>query len=137
MLASWLMAALGGVMIGVASALLLVAHGRIAGICGIAGSLLQASTPDRGWRLAFLGGLAASGLVARWLAPAAIGDSVRGLLLVVIAGVLVGFGTRLGSGCTSGHGVCGISRLSARSMVAVATFMSTGVATAIIAGGAA
>jgi uncharacterized membrane protein YedE/YeeE len=90
---------------------------------------------DRGWRLAFLGGLLASGVAAAVLAPAAVGASVRSPLLVVVAGLLVGFGTRLGSGCTSGHGVCGISRLSTRSMIAVATFMTTGALTAWIAGG--
>lgn len=123
-------------MIGAASALLLLTHGRIAGISGISGSLLQASTRDRDWRLAFLGGLVAAGLVAAVVAPSAIGASVRPLPIVIVAGLLVGFGTRLGSGCTSGHGVCGVSRLSARSLVAVATFMTTGAVTAILARGA-
>ena len=122
-------------MIGAASALLLLAHGRIAGISGISGSLLQAGTRDRDWRLAFLGGLVAAGLVARIVAPSAIGASVQPLPIVILAGLLVGFGTRLGSGCTSGHGVCGLSRLSARSLVAVATFMLTGALTAVVARG--
>jgi hypothetical protein len=132
---TWLLALAGGAMIGAAGALLLLTHGRIAGISGISGSLLQASTPDRAWRLAFLGGLVAAGLVGGLVAPSAIGASVRPLGVVVAAGLLVGFGTRLGSGCTSGHGVCGLSRLSARSLVAVATFMTTGVLTAILARG--
>jgi uncharacterized protein len=121
-------------LIGIASALLLVAHGRIAGISGIAGGLLRRAPPDRAWRMAFLGGLASSGVIASIVAPAAFGPPVRSLGAVVVAGLLVGFGTRLGSGCTSGHGVCGISRWSARSLVAVATFMTTGAITAILAG---
>lgn len=133
---SWLYALLGGALIGAASALLLVTHGRIAGISGILGAGLVRSTPDRDWRLAFLGGLLAAGLIAGVVAPSAIGASVRSLGVVVIAGLLVGFGTRLGSGCTSGHGVCGLSRLSMRSLVAVVTFMTTGALTAWIAGGA-
>jgi uncharacterized membrane protein YedE/YeeE len=133
---SWLHALLGGAMIGIASAALLLTHGRIAGISGVTGSLLQPTTRDRGWRYAFLGGLAMSGLLASVIAPSAIGASVRPLPIVIIAGVIVGFGTRLGSGCTSGHGICGISRLSARSMVAVVTFIATGAITALLAGGA-
>jgi uncharacterized membrane protein YedE/YeeE len=121
-------------MIGAASALLLLTHGRIAGISGIVGSLLQSSTHDRGWRLAFFGGLLAAGIVGGVVAPSAVGASVRALPLVIVAGVLVGFGTRLGSGCTSGHGVCGLSRLSARSLVAVVVFMATGALTAIVTG---
>lgn len=134
MLSTWSSAFLGGALIGVASALLLVAHGRIAGISGIAGGLLQRSTPDRAWRVAFLAGLAASGVIAAVVAPGAIGAPVRSIGAVLVAGLLVGFGTRLGSGCTSGHGVCGISRASRRSLIAVATFMTTGAITAILAG---
>jgi uncharacterized protein len=134
MFSTWLSAWLGGALIGLASTLLLVAHGRVAGISGIAGGLLQPATLDRAWRLAFVGGLAAAGVVAAILAPAAIGPSVRSIGAVLVAGLLVGFGTRLGNGCTSGHGVCGVSRGSGRSLVAVATFMATGAITAIIAG---
>ena len=123
-------------MIGVASGLLLLTHGRIAGISGITGSLLQATTRDRGWRVAFLAGMVVSGLVASIVAPGAVGASVRPLPLVIVAGVLVGYGTRLGSGCTSGHGVCGMSRLSVRSVIAVLTFMTTGALTAAVAGAA-
>ncbi len=134
---SWLLALAGGAMIGLAGALLLLTHGRIAGISGVLGSLLPpAAAPDRGWRLAFMGGLLAAGLVSAVVAPAAVGASVRSLPAVIVAGLIVGFGTRLGSGCTSGHGVCGLSRLSRRSMVAVATFMATGALTAWIAGAA-
>jgi uncharacterized protein len=135
MSSTWMFGLLGGAMIGAASALLLLAHGRIAGVSGISGALLKSNTPDRSWRIAFLAGLALAGIVGAIVAPAAVGASVRSLPLVIVAGLLVGFGTRLGGGCTSGHGVCGISRLSARSLVAVATFMTTGVLTAIIMGG--
>jgi uncharacterized protein len=131
---SWLLALLGGAFIGSGGALLLLTHGRIAGISGIAGGIVQRATPDRAWRLAFVGGLVVAGVVASIVAPAAIGASVRSLSLVVVAGLLVGFGTRLGDGCTSGHGVCGLSRGSARSLVAVVTFMITGAITAMIAG---
>lgn len=136
MQSTWILALAGGAMIGVASALLLLTHGRIAGISGITGSLLQSTTRDRGWRVAFLAGMVVSGLVASVVAPGAVGASVRPLPLVIVAGVLVGYGTRLGSGCTSGHGVCGMSRLSVRSLIAVLTFMTTGALTAVVAGAA-
>ncbi len=134
MLSTWLLALLGGALIGSGGALLLLTHGRIAGISGIVGGLVQRATPDRAWRLAFVGGLVVAGVVASRVAPTAIGASVQPLAVVVTAGLLVGFGTRLGSGCTSGHGVCGLSRGSARSLVAVLTFMITGAITAMIAG---
>lgn len=133
---SWLHALLGGALIGLASAALLLTHGRIAGISGVTGSLLQPTTRDRHWRYAFLAGLVASGVIASIVAPSAIGGSVRSLPAVIVAGALVGFGTRLGSGCTSGHGICGLSRLSARSIVAVVTFIATGAITTFVAGGA-
>lgn len=134
MLSTIVLALVGGAMIGAASGFLFLTHGRVAGISGIVGSLLQA-TRDRGWRVAFIGGMAAAGVVASVVTPSAIGASVRGLPLVIVAGLLVGYGTRLGSGCTSGHGVCGISRFSARSLVAVLTFMTTGAVTATLIGG--
>jgi uncharacterized membrane protein YedE/YeeE len=130
----WFHALLGGALIGSGSALLLLTHGRIAGISGIAGGLLQRATADRAWRLAFLAGLVVAGAAAAAVLPAAIGAPVRPLAAIVVAGLLVGFGTRLGNGCTSGHGVCGLSRLSVRSLAAVATFMATGAITAMIAG---
>ncbi|TMQ07367.1 MAG: YeeE/YedE family protein [Deltaproteobacteria bacterium] len=134
MVSRWSSALLGGALIGMASALVLLAHGRIAGISGIAGGVLQRATPDRAWRLAFLGGLVAAGVVAAIAAPATIGPPVRSIGAVLVAGLLVGFGTRLGDGCTSGHGVCGLSRGSGRSLVAVVTFLTTGAITAMIAG---
>ncbi len=133
---TWFLAVLGGAMIGAASGLLLLTHGRIAGISGITASAFGA-TDDRGWRLAFLAGLAAAGVAARVLAPSAIGGAVRSMPIVIVAGLVVGFGTRLGGGCTSGHGVCGIARLSARSLVAVVVFIATGVVTATLVGAAA
>lgn len=134
----WLLGLAGGALIGAASAFLFLTHGRIAGISGIVGTLLRPATRDpHYWRFAFIAGIAAAGLIAMLIAPRAVGESVRALPLVVIAGVLVGYGTRLGSGCTSGHGVCGISRFSRRSLVAVLTFMATGTVTATLLGGAA
>jgi uncharacterized membrane protein YedE/YeeE len=121
-------------MIGAASALLLVIHGRIAGISGIFASALQPATADRAWRIAFVLGLAAVGITTELVAPNAIGSSPRALPVVAIAGLFVGFGARMGSGCTSGHAVCGLSRLSRRSFVAVTTFMTTGALTAWLVG---
>jgi uncharacterized membrane protein YedE/YeeE len=134
---TWLLALAGGVLIGLASALLLLTHGRVAGISGLLGSLVPPAAPGAGWRAAFLGGMLVAGAVAAVIAPGQLGASPRATGLVVIAGLLVGFGTRMGSGCTSGHGVCGLARLSSRSLVAVATFMTTGVLTVWLVGGAA
>lgn len=134
-MSTWFPALAGGAMIGTASGLLLLTHGRIAGVSGIAASALQPAVADRSWRLAFLVGLVAAGVVARVIAPAAIGGSIRSFPVMIVAGLIVGFGTRLGGGCTSGHGVCGLSRLSVRSLVAVGTFMATGALTAFLLGG--
>jgi len=123
----------GGALIGLAASLALVAHGRIAGISGTVGRALD-DDGGRPFRLAFLAGLIATGFVAAVVAPQAIGASVRSLPALAIAGFLVGVGTTLGNGCTSGHGVCGISRGSGRSVVAVGTFMLTGAITVAILG---
>lgn len=138
MITTWSLALLGGAMIGAASALLLLTHGRIAGISGIVGSLLPPlpRAGDRGWRVAFVAGLLATGALAAAIAPQALAASPRAAWMVVLAGLLVGYGTRWGSGCTSGHGVCGVSRLAPRSLVAVATFMITGALSTWLAGGA-
>jgi uncharacterized membrane protein YedE/YeeE len=117
----------GGVLIGLAASLLLMGYGRIAGISGIAGNLIVGKRGDRAWRGAFLLGLLVAGLLAAVLTPHAIGAAPRPLAAIAGAGLLVGIGTRLGSGCTSGHGVCGLSRLSPRSLVATLTFMLAGV----------
>lgn len=122
----------GGVLIGLAASLLLIASGRIAGISGIVGGLLVPRSGDRAWRLLFLIGLLASGLVMTAITASAMTASPRSLGWVAAAGVLVGIGTRLGNGCTSGHGVCGISRLAPRSLFATVTFMATGILTATL-----
>jgi hypothetical protein len=123
---------LGGVVIGLAAALLLLTHGRIAGISGIVGGLLRADdgSTTRSLRLPFVAGLLTTGALLRWLAPTVFDPPRRGWLLgYLAAGVLVGVGTQLGGGCTSGHGVCGIGRLSRRSVLATLTFMATGLTT--------
>ena len=122
----------GGLLIGVAAAMFLLFNGRIAGISGILGGLLRPAAGDIGWRIAFVAGLLGApvvyGIAAR-LPPVHVDASVTTL---VVAGLLVGAGTRYGSGCTSGHGVCGLSRLSPRSMVATAAFMLAGFVTVFI-----
>lgn len=120
----YLHAALGGALIGASALLLYARAGRIAGISGIAHAAVWG--PERGWRWLFLLGLAAGGWLALPAAPAAktLFTPAGGLLL---AGLLVGFGTRLSNGCTSGHGVCGLARLSPRSLAAVLVFMGVGV----------
>ena len=125
----------GGALIGLAATLLLWSHGRIAGISGIWAGLLR--TGDGAWRALFVAGLLVGGVVL-WLAhPAAFAAPAgRSLGVLAVAGVLVGVGTRLSNGCTSGHGVCGLSRLSVRSAVAVVAFMSVGFVTASVIGAA-
>ena len=122
----------GGVLIGAAAGLLLLMNGKIAGISGILGGLLAPRAGDIGWRVAFIGGLVAAPLLYLSVAPlpAVQIDAHTGTLIV--AGLLVGLGTRYGSGCTSGHGVCGLSRLSPRSMVATAAFMAAGFVTVFV-----
>jgi len=121
----------GGVLIGLAAAMLVLLNGRIAGISGIVGGLVAARRGDTAWRVAFVLGLFAAPLVMLLHATAPRIEAGPGTL--VVAGLLVGLGTSYGSGCTSGHGVCGISRLSPRSLVATAAFMAAGVATVYLA----
>jgi len=126
-------ALLGGALIGTASSALLVVSGRIAGIGGIVAGLLPPRAADAAWRACFVVGLVAGGLCLRALFV----DPFNGLAatpyaVLLPAGLLVGFGAGLGSGCTSGHGVCGVSRLSPRSLVATLTFMLTGAATVFV-----
>ncbi len=123
----------GGALIGVASAMFVLFNGRIAGITGILGGLLRPKLRDIGWRLAFIIGLILAPLVWLWFAPLPDIQIDASNTLLAIAGLIVGIGTRYGSGCTSGHGVCGISRLSPRSMIATVAFMATGVLTVYIA----
>ena len=123
----------GGALIGLAASLFLLTHGRVAGISGLFAGLLPPTMPARADRLALVLGLALAGALLSALAPAALSPSAPASLpLVVVAGLLVGFGSRLGSGCTSGHGVCGLSRLSVRSLVATLTFMATGMLTVLV-----
>jgi uncharacterized membrane protein YedE/YeeE len=113
---------IGGALIGLATALLMLLTGRIAGISGIFGGLLRSG--DRGWRLAFIAGLIAAPLLAALAGqPPPIPAMPASLVVVAISGLLVGIGTRVGGGCTSGHGVCGVARLSTRSIAATAIFM--------------
>jgi hypothetical protein len=122
-------ATLGGLLIGVAATMLLFFNGRIAGVSGTFWRALDPDEPARGARVAFLGGLVAGGVVLRLLHPAAFaGVASISPGVAVVGGLLVGFGTRIGSGCTSGHGICGIARLSPRSIVATSLFMATGAA---------
>ncbi len=125
-------ATLGGVIIGLATTLLLIVTGRIAGISGIVGGLFRLQQGEMGWRVAFIAGLLLAPWVYGWitaLPPVEI-DTSYGLL--VLAGFAVGIGTRYGSGCTSGHGVCGLSRLSPRSIVATVIFITTAMATTYV-----
>lgn len=130
MTTTWFLALLGGVLIGLSAMLLLWLDGRIAGVSGIANGVLLPKAGDVAWRAAFLVGLVvAAGLYITFVAdaPQPRADFPRAGL--VVAGLLVGFGTRMGNGCTSGHGVCGIGRLSKRSFAAVLVFMATAIAT--------
>lgn len=118
----------GGILIGAAASILILFNGKIAGISGIVGGLLRPERGDIGWRIAFIGGLLGAPLIYRLISesPAIQIDAGNGALIA--AGLLVGVGTRYGAGCTSGHGVCGLSRLSPRSLVATLTFMAAGFA---------
>lgn len=122
----------GGALIGLAAALFLVLNGRIAGISGILGGLLKPVSGDVGWRVAFVLGLIGAPLVYRLFAALPVPEIEAGNAALIVAGLLVGAGTRYGSGCTSGHGVCGLSRLSPRSLVATACFMGAGFATVFV-----
>ena len=120
----------GGVLIGLSAIVVLLFLGRIAGISGIAGGLLPAGRGDRLWRVCFLAGLLAGGAALRALDPQFTAFTIaRSPLVIAVAGLLVGYGTRLGSGCTSGHGVCGVARGSRRSIAATLVFMALGMAT--------
>lgn len=123
----------GGVLIGLSAALMLLLFGRIAGTSGMIGGLLEPQPGETAWRATFVAGLLAGGVALGMYFPGNFVVEVeRSPLVIVAAGVMVGFGTRLGSGCTSGHGVCGISRFSRRSLLATLTFMCTGAVTAAI-----
>ena len=124
---------IGGIMIGLAVAAMLLFSGRIAGISGIWGNTLKGDVGEGGWRGAFVAGLVVGGVLLAFLHPGAFDfETGRSLAVVGAAGLVVGFGTRLGSGCTSGHGICGISRFSGRSIVATLVFMATGAVTVLL-----
>jgi len=127
----------GGVLLGIASAIFLLLNGRILGISGIVGGLLAPRMGDIGWRLAFLLGMGAAPFVFAAVMPPELLPVVRidaSEPVIALAGALVGIGTRYGSGCTSGHGVCGLSRLSPRSLVATLSFMAAGFAIVYLLG---
>ncbi len=127
-----LQAAAGGLLIGLAAALLLGLNGRVAGVSGILGGLL--SGQGRPWRAAFVAGLLAGGLLLALGLPAALprAEDLPGLPVLLMAGLLVGYGAALARGCTSGHGICGLARLSPRSLAATGTFMATALATVAV-----
>lgn len=131
----WLLALIGGALIGLSAVMLMALLGRIAGVSGIvAGLLPPVAARDRAWRIAFIVGLVCGPLVVLAFAGASpIGPPVVSLPILIVAGLLVGAGTALGGGCTSGHGICGLSRLSPRSLAAVAVFMAAGIATVFVA----
>ena len=132
MLMEWWYGLFGGVLIGLSATLLLALNGRIAGISGIVNGAITFAK-DEAWRWLFLGGMLSGGLLYEYvLAPQPTPVYGVAPLTMIIAGFLVGFGTRMGNGCTSGHGVCGLGRLSVRSLAAVITFMATGFVTVFI-----
>jgi uncharacterized membrane protein YedE/YeeE len=126
-------ALIGGMIIGLASSFMLLFHGRIFGISGIIAGVLKPEGFETWWRIAAVLGLVTGGVLIQWFGlPAFPTEAINPSGITILAGLLVGFGTRLGSGCTSGHGICGISRLSPRSIIATLTFMATGFITVYI-----
>ena len=123
----------GGILLGLASSLFILVNGRILGISGILGGLMRPAKGDAGWRIAFIAGMLVAPLLYFAFAGPATPRIDAGWTTVIVAGVLVGVGTRYGAGCTSGHGVCGLSRLSPRSLVATLAFMGAGFVTVFLA----
>ena len=124
----------GGVLIGFAAAILLLFNGRLAGVSGIAGGLTALNKGDMSWRVLFLGGLVVGALGYGLAVPSSTSITISDSLpVLVLGGLAVGFGSRMGGGCTSGHGVCGMARVSVRSMVATGTFMVVAMVTVFIA----
>lgn len=130
----YLLALLGGALIGISVSLMLLWNGRVTGISGIIYSgVVNTSRGDRDWRWSFIAGMLSGGLLLHFIYPKAFdGNLPTANWTVIVAGLLVGFGTVLGNGCTSGHGVCGISRLSPRSLIATMTFMGAGIVSVYI-----
>lgn len=125
-------ALVGGLLIGLAAAMLALLLGRIAGISGIVGGLLKPRSGDIGWRVAFIAGMVLAPMLWAGFTPLPAIQIDAGWGLIAVAGLIVGVGTRYGAGCTSGHAVCGLSRLSPRSMVATAAFMAVGFLTVFV-----
>ena len=125
-------ALIGGILIGLAAAMFALLNGRVAGISGVLGGLLKPTRGDIGWRVAFIGGLISASLVYGLFAALPAVQIDASYVALVVAGLLVGVGTRYGAGCTSGHGVCGLSRLSPRSLVATLAFMGAGFVTVFV-----
>ncbi len=132
----WMRCLAGGAMIGLSASILLLANGRIAGVTGIVAGVFGPRPGDVAWRALFLAGLLVGGLVASATLGAVFSSAGTTLNIALVAGLLVGVGTRLANGCTSGHGVCGVSRLSPRSLVATLTFIAAGAAAVAVTGGA-
>lgn len=123
----------GGMLIGLAAVLLMAFHGRIAGMTGILAGLLPPMAADRGWRAAFVAGAVAAPMLIAWLRPQAVPfSSPTPMAWVVLSGLVVGIGAQVAAGCTSGHGICGIARLSPRSILATLTFMATAFVTVFV-----
>lgn len=135
---NWVTAILGGILIGISSTIMLAWNGRITGISGMVHLIVTPIAGDVSWRWIFLAGMVGGGAIYEfWLAPAQsilpqTPDFGFAPVAMVVGGLLVGFGTRMGSGCTSGHGVCGLGRLSPRSLIAVITFLITGIMTVFV-----
>jgi uncharacterized membrane protein YedE/YeeE len=130
---SFILALIGGGLVGLASSLLLYSHGKVAGISGILGGFLVGGSEDKPWRLSFLIGLIMAGMIYVFIDSSAfINAQIQAPWITILAGLLVGFGTQLGNGCTSGHGICGLARGSKRSFTATMTFMLTGMIAAFI-----
>lgn len=123
----------GGILLGIASSMFILVNGRILGISGILGGLVRPAKGDAGWRLSFLAGMLVAPTLYALFATPIVARIDAGWVTVGIAGLLVGIGTRYGSGCTSGHGVCGLSRLSPRALVATVAFMGAGFVTVFLA----
>jgi uncharacterized membrane protein YedE/YeeE len=129
----WIYALIGGAIIGLSVSMMLLFNGRVTGISGIIGGILSPVKGDVLWRLSFIFGLILGGLTLKFLKPETFSGEIHTEpWTLVIAGLLVGFGTLLGSGCTSGHGVCGISRLSVRSIIATTTFIAAGMISVLV-----
>lgn len=130
---AWIESLIGGALIGLAATVYLLFSGRIAGVSGIFFGVIKPRAGDFVWRLMFVVGLLAAGVIASvFVDEPFVYHSGRSMAVIALAGLFVGFGTRLGSGCTSGHGVCGLSRMSPRSLAATLTFIAVGVVTATL-----